>query len=103
MKQKYSFESLPLTDKKMIAMVIRGYFGSTWKAWLSSITVHEEEFIRPNGAVLGLPPEAIKQFQDLCLKKGIKLSEAEATREAYKLINFARVVNDKAPCLDKES
>ena len=103
MESEYSFSSLSLADKKVIAMAIRGYFGSAWKVSLGIRIVHKEKVIESHGASLGLPPEAIKQFQDLCAKKGISLTQAQATQEAHNLINFTRVVNGLSLYLDKKS
>lgn len=42
-----------------------------------------------------LPPEAIKEFQKLCKKKGVKLTKKQATEQAYQFINGFRAVYGK--------
>lgn len=103
MNIKYSFCELLLNDKKLITMIIRGFFGDPREVWLGGKRVINEESAELNHASLGLPREALDQFKQLCLKKGIHLSGAEIAREAHNLINFTRVVNGMPPYLDKKS
>ena len=82
MTYKYNtFSELPNKDKRFIAMQWRFYLLCFSKP---QVTTHME---------YGLPPEAIRQFQEICRRKGLNLSQVEATKEAYNLINLMRVVN----------
>jgi hypothetical protein len=48
---------------------------------------------------LGLPPEAIKQFQEINRKRGIIISDEEATKRAYCFLNLFLTLNGHEPTL----
>lgn len=88
-KKHNTFLTLTGLEKKQIVLAFRTYLLRNKTTWES---IRKQKKIEPSKPKYGLPDKAIKQFMEICKRKGLELTKVEATREAHNLINLYKIL-----------